>query len=103
MKLKFFSLITVISSITTLMMADVSTAQPNFLFDKIKDIRDRVEDREASRDRFEDTRDIREDRFDNREDIRDHFEDTRDTRENRFDDREDIRDRFNSSKRVAFA
>jgi hypothetical protein len=75
MKLKFFSLVTVISIITTLMMAEVSTAQPNFLFDKMKDIRDRVEDREDVRDRFEDIKDNREDHRDDREDVRDRFDD----------------------------
>lgn len=72
------------------MMAEISIAQPNFLFDKIKDIRDGVEDREDVRDRFEDIKDNRED-----------HRDEKDIREDRFDNREDIRDRLNSSKRVA--
>jgi hypothetical protein len=83
MQLKFLFLATVFSIITTLFVADVSTAQPKFLFDKIKDVRDRVENREDIRDRVENREDIR-DRVENREDIRDRVDDIQDTRKERF-------------------
>lgn len=63
MQLKCFFLATVISVITTLFVADVSTAQPKFLFDKTKDIRDRVENRKDVRDRIDDRKDTRKEHF----------------------------------------